>query len=619
MADIIQTHQLECDILIAGGGPTGVPAAIAAARAGAKVILCQDRPVLGGNASSEVRMHIVGANINRQTQTWHLEPRETGIIEEIRLENAVRNPQRSPSMFDLILYDKVRSEPNITLYLNTTVTGVRMENGSIREAHALRASTEDRFVIRAGTFIDCTGDGGLGAAAGAEFTMGREGREETGETMAQPVADRKTLGSTLLFMARKHDRPMPFKAPHWARRFTQEDLRNRCRFWKMEQPTYEYGYWWLEWGGQIDTIRDNEAIRDELLAILLGVWDFIKNGGDHQADPWALDWIGMLPGKRESRRFHGQYRLTEKDIMEAPRFHDTIAYGGWPIDIHPPDGMDSPEEASNTHVWTPWLYEIPLRVCVSRTIPNLMFAGRNLSATHVAFGSTRVMATLALIGEGVGVAAAHGVRKGVLPADMAADADFIKGVQQHLIREDNFIIGQVEEDPANHALRATITASSEQPDGPARNVISGQNRSAQGPGGVHPERLIPGSHRWMSDPAEGIPAWIELRWPEAVTLGRVEMTFDTGLQRYLTLSHDDHYTRAVMKWGRPQPETLKAFRVEAETREGWQLLDQVTDHWRRRYRRVLDQPLEATALRVRVEETHGLDHARIIRIAAYGA
>ena len=136
---MLSSHELDCDILVAGGGPEGVPCALAAARCGAKVILCQDRPVLGGNASSEVRMHIVGANgtgrFERGTEL-ETEAREGGIIEEIRLENCVRNPQRSAAMFDLILYDKCRAEPNLTLLLNTSVTGAEMRNDDRKEIAA---------------------------------------------------------------------------------------------------------------------------------------------------------------------------------------------------------------------------------------------------------------------------------------------------------------------------------------------------------------------------------------------------------------------------------------------------------------------------------------------------
>lgn len=320
------THQLECDILVAGGGPAGVPCALAAARCGAKVILCQDRPVLGGNASSEIRMHIVGANGTGRLdrgQELTTEAREGGIIEEIRLENCVRNPQRSASMLDLILYDKCRSEPDLMLMLNTSVTGVEMraDGREIEIAIAERPSTEDRFRIRAGTFIDCTGDGRLAHEAGAAFMRGREGRDDFGESLGQDKADSYQLGSTILITARRHDRPMPFIAPAWARTFTKDDLR--LRLYAVpgeEEPTHEYGYWWAEWGGTLDTIKDNETIRDELLAVTLGIWNHIKNGppgtpageDPFHASHWAMEWLGVVPGKRESRRFIGQHILTDR-------------------------------------------------------------------------------------------------------------------------------------------------------------------------------------------------------------------------------------------------------------------------------------------------------------------
>ena len=175
MSNTLQTHEISCDVLVAGGGPAGVPCALAAARNGAKVILCQDRSVLGGNASSEVRMHIVGADASGSRGIeLETEAREGGIIEEIRLDTAVRNPQRSASMLDLILYEKCRAEENLTLMLNTTIVGVTKEGSRITCAEAHRQSTEDRFLISAEVFVDCTGDGRLGVEAGASFRMGRE-------------------------------------------------------------------------------------------------------------------------------------------------------------------------------------------------------------------------------------------------------------------------------------------------------------------------------------------------------------------------------------------------------------------------------------------------------------
>ncbi|MDF2922523.1 MAG: fumarate reductase/succinate dehydrogenase flavoprotein [Paenibacillaceae bacterium] len=195
------------DVMVAGGGMAGVAAALAAARNGAKVILCQDRPVLGGNASSEIRMHIVGAANSKRRMALETEAREGGILEEILLECAVRNPQRSASMFDLILYEKCRAEPNLTLMLNTSVTGVQMDGDRIVSVTASRESTEHAFEIVAQIYLDCTGDGRLGMEAGAWFATGRESSRQYGESHAGEEEDSYRLGSSLLFTARNMGRP----------------------------------------------------------------------------------------------------------------------------------------------------------------------------------------------------------------------------------------------------------------------------------------------------------------------------------------------------------------------------------------------------------------------------
>ncbi|MDQ8194808.1 FAD-dependent oxidoreductase [Coraliomargarita sp. SDUM461004] len=610
-------HNLECDILVAGGGAAGVPAALAAARQGRKVILVQDRPVLGGNASSEVRMHIVGADSYRPNADLVLEPRESGIVEEIRLENALRNAQRSPSMFDLILYEKCRAEPNLTLMLNTSVVAAEVEGRSIRRVLAMRASTEDSFEISANVFVDCTGDGGLGVAAGAAFLRGRENKEFRDESLALDQADEKTLGSTLLIMARRHEQPMPFIAPPWARKFTEEDLKLRPHATAGADYGLEYGFWWAEWGGHLDTVKDNEYIRDELLGIIMGIWDHIKNDGDHGADNWALDWFGAIPGKRESRRFIGQYILTQDDVLESKPQMDAIAYGGWPVDIHPPEGVDAPEQPPGTPTEVPYLYDIPLRCCIGRDLDNLMFAGRNISATHVAFASTRVMATCGELGEGVGIAASVAVELGVEPGQLCETAGAVEEIQQRILKADAYLIGKEFTDTENLAAVASITASSEQKNGAATNVISSQNRAVMGAlGGIEAGREVPGTHRWMSDPKVTLPAWIELRWPEPVTASTLEMTFDTGLHRLLTLSQSDGYA-CQMCWGKGQPECVKTYRVEVDTGSGWEELAKVDLNWQRQCKHTLDVVKPIQAIRILVDESWDLDHARIIHLGVY--
>jgi len=597
-----ETTRLTTQIFVAGGGFAGVCAALAAARNGANVILCQDRPVLGGNASSEIRMHVSGSSI--RGKALETEGRETGIIEEIMLECAVRNPQRSASMLDLILYEKCRAEPNLTLLLNTTVVGVEMDNGRIAAAYAVRESTEDRFRIAAELFADCTGDGRLGFEAGARFTTGREGADEFGESGAAANRDAYRLGSSLLFTAKDTGKPMRFIPPAWARTFSEEDLRLR------EHASWEYGYWWVEYGGTIDTIKDNEAIRDELLAIMLGVWDHIKNSGRHpESENWALDWFGFVPGKRESRRFIGKHVLTQNDIEQAVDFEDVIAYGGWPMDTHPPQGIDAKEEAPCRHPYTPYLYGIPLRALVSDNVSNLMFAGRNMSATHIAFSSTRVMATCAVMGEGLGTFAAVAATSGV-PLERAwNDMALVREAQQRLLRQGAFLPGKTFE--GNVAASARIAASSEQEEGKAANVADGMTRSVHGERGVRPGLTTPGTHRWMSDPQDRNP-WLELTWEAPVRLRSITVILDTGLHRYLALTHqDNHYRR--MAWGSAQPETLKEFKLIAVHAGGTTEIAHVRDNYRRTLR--FDVRLDdVAALRLEAIATNGLDHARVVEI-----
>ncbi|GAA3411277.1 FAD-dependent oxidoreductase [Paenibacillus hodogayensis] len=592
----------DTQLLVAGGGVTGVVAAIAAARNGAQVVLCQDRPVLGGNASSEIRMNISGASaIGKELET---ERRESGILEEIMLECSVRNPQRSASMLDLILYEKCRAERNLTLLLNTTVVGAAMEGDTIQTVTAVRESTEDEFEIQAVLYADCTGDGRLGHEAKAAYTTGREGADEYGESGANANRDAYRLGSSLLFTSRDMGKPMAFTAPEWARTFSEEDLRFR------NHSTWEYGYWWVEFGGILDTIKDNERIRDELLAIMLGVWDHIKNSGHHpESANWALDWFGFLPGKRESRRFLGQHVLTQNDLEQAADFEDAIAYGGWSMDTHPPEGIDAKGEQPCHQPYTPYLYSIPLRSMISRNVSNLMFAGRNLSATHMAFSSTRVMGTCATMGEGLGTFAATALARKLSLRQAWTDPEVVKAAQQQLLRQGAFLPGY--RLTRNLARSARITASSEQAAGRAAFAVDGHTRSVHGEKGVRPDLTDPGTHRWMSEPGDAAP-WLELRWDTPVDLKRVTLVLDTGLHRWLTLCHVDSVLRR-MQWGQPQEETLKSFRLRAEHEGGITEIAHIRDHYQRMLHLGIDLK-GVTRLRLEVLETNGLDHARVVEI-----
>ncbi len=591
---VVTTKNLDADVVVVGGGMAGVCAAIAAARNGASVVLIQDRPVLGGNSSSEIRMHIVGADCHGSRNDT--DARETGILEELRLECAVRNPQRSASMWDLLLYEWVKREPNIVLLLNTSCIGVKMASENLIDAViALRNSTEDLFTVRGKVFIDCSGDGRLGAEAGAEFRKGREGRDEFGESLAPPKPDNKTMGSSILFITRKHDRPMPFKPPNWIRKFPRcEDLPYRAH------SSWEYGYWWVEWGGELDTIKDNERIRDELLAIALGVWDHIKNSGLHpESENWALEWIGFLPGKRESRRFIGDYILTQHDLQRGEVFEDGVAYGGWPIDLHPPEGIDT-KEPPNIAVKVP-LYNIPFRCLYSRNIDNLLFAGRNISATHVAFGSTRVMGTCSVMGQAVGTAAALCVRYNCTPRELGKEA--IKDLQQLLLKQDAYIIGVSNSDPYDLARMAEVKASSETKGCEAVNVINGIHR------GVYERK-----NRWASDPTQPMPQWLELHFREPKRIREVHLTFDTGLNRELTLSFSD-WTNRRMIWG-PQPETVRDYELQVLYGDSAKTVVKVEGNYQRKQVHQFEPQL-ATGIRLIVQSTNGDNSAKVFEVRVY--
>lgn len=591
---LVTSYEMETDIVIVGGGMAGVCAAIAAARNGARVVLVQDRPVLGGNASSEVRMHIVGAD--RHGGRKDTDSRESGILEEIRLETAVWNPQRSASVFDILLLDWVRQEPNITLLLNTFCDGVVMKNE--HEIHAVlasRPSTEDAFTLRAPLFIDCSGDGRLGAEAGAEYRVGREAQSEFGESMAPPVADRKTMGSSILFIGRKYDRPMPFKPPAWAHKFTGP-LPHRGI------GSYEYGFWWNEWGGELDIIKDNERIRDELLATALGIWDLIKNSGHYKdSENWALEWVGAVPGKRESRRFIGDYILREQDVKNGEVFEDGVAYGGWPIDLHPPAGIHT-EEPPAVSVNTP-MYNIPFRCVYSRNIANLLFAGRNISTSHVAFGSTRVMGTCAVLGQAAGTAAALCVKHQCAPWELGKEG--IQELQQQLLKDDAYIIGVTNSDPHDLARKAAASASSAMPDGRgAENVINGIHR------GVGPR-----ANRWSSDPNAGMPQWLRLDFQAAQKIREVHLVFDTGLNRQLTLTHSESAHRYQV-WG-PQTETVKDYELQVLHGESAETVAKVEGNYQRKRVHRFDAR-EATGLRLVIHATNGAASAHVFEIRAYG-
>ncbi|MBI1761274.1 MAG: FAD-dependent oxidoreductase [Acidobacteria bacterium] len=588
--------ELNCDVLVAGGGLAGVLAAVSAARHGAKVVLVQDRSRLGGNSSSEIKMHVVGANNHKGRPGW----REGGLLEEFRLDDAANNPQRCWELWDLLLYDKVVSEPNITLLLETTLYNAEVKDGLIQRVQARCDRTEHIYRITSKLFADCTGDSRLGVEAGAEYRVGHEARAQHGESLAPETADNKTQGCSILFTSRDFGKPMPFTPPKWARKITEKDLKARGI------NSWEYGYWWIEWGGHINTIRDNERIRFELLGIVMGVWGYIKNSGKYpSAASWAMDWVGMLPGKREARRLVGDHMLTQMDLMGLNgEFEDAVCIGGWNLDEHPPTGFENPELPPFVSIKLPGVYNIPFRSLYSKNVRNLLMAGRNISATHTAFSSTRVMGTCAVEGQAVGTAAALCVKHGLLPRGLYEDKAKLKAYQQTLLRDDQSIKGVKNEDPLDLARTAAVTASGEDANCQAANVLNGWTR------------ILPGyDNQWAASLGEN-GAWLELAWDKPQTIKQLQLIFDSGFIRELTLSSSAEANKGIIR--APQPETVKRYSVQYQSDDGkeWTELVSVKGN-HQRLRRHQFAPVAAKRMRIHVNETNGDKLARIFEVRCY--
>ena len=597
----LRHHTLETDFLVAGGGMSGVCAALAAARNGARVVLVQDRSLLGGNASSEVKMHIVGADCHGGKPGR----RESGLIEELKLEDAARNPHRSYSQWDLLLYEKVKLEPNITLLLDADLVAaetVTLADGrrEIRSARIVRNLMEEEYTVRAKFFADCTGDGRLGAEAGADFHVGRESREDFGESLAQPVADNHTLGSSILLTGRRYDTPQHFASPSWSRRFKKSDFKHR------PIHSFEYGYWWFEWGGQIDSIKDNETIRHELLRITLGVWDYIKNSGDYpEAANWALDWVGSIPAKRESRRFKGPHVLTQMDVQGGTVFADQVAYGGWAIDLHPPSGVDVPDQPPFTPFHVKNIYSIPLRCYHSRNVSNLFFAGRNISATHVAFASTRVMATCALGGQAIGTAAALWRASATSDIVALSTPENVSTLQQTLMRDDAYLLNLPANDSADLARTAKITASSATEAGQPSLVVDGITRDLRADFGSWAGDTV---HHWEST---ALPATLSLALSAPAALREIHLTFDSGFQRELILTPSEFISVKTVRG--PQPEIVQHYRVKID---GVVVFEETANYHRKRIHR-LPAPVTGAKVEIEVLATHGAPAARIFEVRLY--
>ncbi|MEJ8843708.1 FAD-dependent oxidoreductase [Lacibacter sp. H375] len=450
----LKSEEIEADMIIIGGGLAGTCCAITAARANIKVVLVQDRPVLGGNSSSEVRLWVLGATSHMgNNNRW---AREGGVINEILLENGYRNPDGNALMFDIILLEKVVMEKNITLLLNTAVYDIEKKDAdTIQSVKAFCPQNSVSYILKAPLFCDASGDGIVGFLAGAAFRMGAESKDEFGEKFAPSEEYGELLGHSIYFYSKDTGRKVKYVPPSFAIDVTKEIPRYKS----FNTKDIGCRLWWIEYGGRLDTVHETETIKWQLWKVVYGVWDYIKNSGKFpEAENLTLEWVGHVPGKRESRRFEGDYILKQQDVIEQTEFEDAVAFGGWSVDLHPADGVFS--ELKGCNQWhSKGVYGIPYRCYYSRNISNLFLAGRIISASHVAFGSTRVMATCAHGGQAIALAAALCKKYNALPKTIGKNR--IKELQTELMKTGQHIPGfQLHDDNDLVQKASSIEASS---------------------------------------------------------------------------------------------------------------------------------------------------------------
>ena len=447
-------EEVEVDFCVIGGGVAGICAAIAAARRGNRVALVQNRSLLGGNASSEIRQSIGGACF-----TGHYpDAREGGIVDE--LWSAIRRKCLGGDVNDyaeasVVLWEACRQVPGLRLFLNTHICDIERNQRRLEAVEGLQMSTGLRFRFKAQHFADCTGDANVAYLAGCAFMSGQESRAAFNESLAPEIANSFTMGNTILFQAEKLEVPVPYERPEWV-----PDLRQKECYWTMYPPKspMSHGLWTFEYGGQLDTIRDAEKIQEELLKILYGAWADLKSRPECGMENYRLTFISSLPGKRESRRVIGDYVLTQNDIVESRRFPDDVAYAGWALDLHNPEGFYG-KDRPTTFYFFPEIHSIPLRSLYARDLDNLWLAGRDISVTHIALGGARLMASCGIAGEAVGTAAALAIRGRHSCREMAEK--HVGQVQQQILKDGGFIPGVRNEDPMDLARIAQVEASSE--------------------------------------------------------------------------------------------------------------------------------------------------------------
>lgn len=452
---------VKCDLTVVGAGYAGICTAIAAARNGLKVALINDRDVLGGNASSEHRIHVNGGAVGNDS----FYGREAGIADELKMFTFHKNPNYNKKqqfhLSDMALLEKVLDEKNITLFPGTVAYDCETDGDKITKVFAVKPKTQEEFQFESELFCDASGDGILAYKSGCEFRHGREARDEFNESLAPEKADNKVMGSCILFNCQHSGKPVKFNKPSFAYDLVKDD---KIKYFdrpetgrSLPEVGGQYnGLWWLEYAAPLNTVDNADEIDLELKKLVYGYWDYIKNSGNYpDSEDMTIEWIAPYASKRESRRFIGEYILKQSDIQNSVDFDDAVSTGGWSLDIHDIDGIYGNSQTSAFGEVNS-LYNIPLSIMYSKDMKNLFLGGRIASCTHVAMGSTRVMETLGAMGQAIGTAAALCKKYECLPTDVRHN--YINELQEALQKDGQFILGKKED--CGLASSAKITSSS---------------------------------------------------------------------------------------------------------------------------------------------------------------
>jgi hypothetical protein len=524
----------EFDLVVVGGGVAGTCTAISAARLGLNVALIQNRPVLGGNNSSEVRVHLSG---KMQVPPY---PQLGDVVDE--LDSGHHGNARPGNEYgDDRKLSVVRAEKNLHLFLSMHAYKAEMRGGRIVAVIAKNIQTGRDLRFPGALFADCTGDGNLGVLAGADFRVGRESRAETSEALAPEKADRQTMGASVMWYSQATKEDSPFPDCPWAIQFTEESCQHAVS-----------GNWNWETGMNLDQIADAERVRDHGLRAVYGNWAFQKNRSTKSAKyaRRELSWVAFVAGKRESRRLLGDVILKQQDVVSQRSFPDASVTTTWSIDLHYPlpentkhfAGREFRTTAKHVRIKP---YAIPYRCLYSRNVENLFMAGRNISVTHVALGTIRVMRTTGMMGEVLGMAASlckkhntmprgvyehhldslkdlmsRGIGKKPLPRTHTPKAGGGLDGKKKVTAADTKPLAWLTSAGTNLALVAKVTVSSNHASGKYKGAFINDGQAAPKDNNL----------RWVS--GTELPHVVELAWdaPQTISAIRIVSGWNKGKQ-----------------------------------------------------------------------------------------